>query len=738
MPTKTEPEKLLKSLQKDVLSNPSQFLLPSEPLSSRLLSVSKWIFDAAKKHDPYQMSPLPELHVDGFDMDQVWEQIQLQNGPMMEYLKGSVGKLFPGVGFGKKGGMKRRREEEEDAEDDDVEDDEEDGDEEDEDFEEDEGVDLEDEEDTYFDEDADLEEGDDEENDELESEEAGLEEEEEGDEEEDDEDDDEEDDLDEGLPEDLDDDAEEGEGAQDIEDDEDEDPAAYNEDDEANGDREEAKPRRGRWTPLDDEFFSLEEMERFAEMGEAKDLSRENKDVDETTDDWSLGLGYLGMDPDQLNGSDDEDEMNANEIRYEDFFAPPAKLEKGFGQHGRFKRGVRFNEEVQEKRFRKDKRWGDDEDEDEEEHGGEFMDAGDDDEEDDDALKRTTKNIFELEEDDDKSGLSKFERQQQMISNQISQLEDEMVAEKPWALKGEVNSKARPVNSLLEEDLEVEHASRPAPVVTEETTLTLEDMIKQRVKDAVFDDVERKLAPREKTYDPNRKDIIDEQKSSKSLAEVYEDEYMSKQGGEKIKTAREEKVEAAHKEIDELWVNLMSSLDALANYSYSPDAPKIEMEIVPAPNVAAITIEEIIPASVSDAKLAAPEEVYEGKSGKSKSEMTSKDKKKARSSEKKRHKRAKLEKEKEIKAREAEKVRAGTAIKVGVTKDKAMEQLLKQKNVTIVADGKRGKGSANEAAKVKGKGKVGKNILANVVERGGKLGDKGGAGKTVRPEFLRL
>lgn len=50
---------------------------------------------------------------------------------------------------------------------------------------------------------------------------------------------------------------------------------------------------------------------------------------------------------------------------------------------------------------------------------------------------------------------------------------------------GEANSRSRPKNSLLEEDLEFERSggARAAPAVTEEKTTTLEGMIKKRIMD---------------------------------------------------------------------------------------------------------------------------------------------------------------------------------------------------------------------------------------------------------------
>ena len=69
------------------------------------------------------------------------------------------------------------------------------------------------------------------------------------------------------------------------------------------------------------------------------------------------------------------------------------------------------------------------------------------------------------------------------LSEQIKALEDENVGVKPWALAGEASSKSRPINAILEEDLEFENVGKQVPVVTEQKVKGLEDKIKQRILD---------------------------------------------------------------------------------------------------------------------------------------------------------------------------------------------------------------------------------------------------------------
>lgn len=60
----------------------------------------------------------------------------------------------------------------------------------------------------------------------------------------------------------------------------------------------------------------------------------------------------------------------------------------------------------------------------------------------------------------------------------IEKIEDEMMDEKKWQLKGEIQCKDRAYNSLLEEYVDFDQATKLPPKITQETTNAIESIIK--------------------------------------------------------------------------------------------------------------------------------------------------------------------------------------------------------------------------------------------------------------------
>lgn len=158
------------------------------------------------------------------------------------------------------------------------------------------------------------------------------------------------------------------------------------------------------------------------------------------------------------------------------------------------------------------------------------------------------------------------------LKKKIQELEAKAMSAKPWNQKGEVDSSSRPPNSALEEILDFTSVTRPAPVMTEKTSMKLEDIIRTRIKDKAWDDVERKFKPVETPLEYKKKLVLNMEKSKESLAQIYENEYLKQR--EKVTgedgEEKEEEEAKEHTEIKKGVRELFRKLDALSNYHYTP------------------------------------------------------------------------------------------------------------------------------------------------------------------------
>eukprot|EP01018_Ginkgo_biloba_P009359 Gb_37982 [translate_table: standard] len=260
---------------------------------------------------------------------------------------------------------------------------------------------------------------------------------------------------------------------------------------------------------------------------------------------------------------------------------------------------------------------------------------------------------------------STHERQLEKIRKRMEQLENANLETKSWTMQGEVTASKRPKNSALEVELEFDHNMRPAPVITEEVTASLEDIIKHRIAEDQFDDVQRK--PALPSTAPKERIELDENKSQKGLAELYESEYMQSTG---LAAAPVSSTDALKREAALLFKKLCLKLDALSHFHFAPKPVIKDMSIQQ--NVPALAMEEVAPLAVSDASMLAPEEVFAGEGAvKEEGELTREERKRRRAKKKRKFKAGKVSKEIAKKARIHAK---GDDEEQGNSKSKARDQ----------------------------------------------------------------
>ncbi|XP_012158293.1 U3 small nucleolar ribonucleoprotein protein MPP10 [Ceratitis capitata] len=402
---------------------------------------------------------------------------------------------------------------------------------------------------------------------------------------------------------------------------------AFDEEDEGDEEQEEdlfqepkeikKKGKKMRSSVVDDKFFKLSEMESFLEEEDAKEMRRNKRKADDSAE---ATFDYFAED---LGVEDEDGEEEDENPTYKEFFddedgEEEQKTEKTVEkapkkQKDHFK-DESSDEELDMDEYDQDDSEGEDKDKDEDNEHETNENKISNDNTTQDALQPASSGSDDTEDEQDEKvdePQSSYEIRQARLQQRIREYEGEVLGEKPWQLRGEVHANSRPANSLLEELLEFESTVRPAPIITEQTTRCLEDIIKQRIKDQAWDDPVIMLKPEPSPHEFRKQLILEQEKSKESLAQVYEKEYqkeLDKLDPNRADASEEEPKE--HKEIKQLMRTLFVKLDALSNFHFTPKPVAAEARIIT--NTPAVNMEEVAPVAVSDAKLLAPEEVYRG------------------------------------------------------------------------------------------------------------------------------
>lgn len=224
--------------------------------------------------------------------------------------------------------------------------------------------------------------------------------------------------------------------------------------------------------------------------------------------------------------------------------------------------------------------------------------------------------------------LSELEKDRLREKKMIQKMEEKRLFGTDWSMGGETAAAKRPRDALLEvDDLEFEYGLKSTPVVTEAFTAALEDRIKKRIQEDLYDDVQRK-APLSTAgdltttkYDP----ALDAEKSKLSLMDLYEKEFLEKQrlaeeaaGGPDVPSAEplteieKDELRAIH-----MWKRLAQHLDALSNFFYTPKPVQQDLEarVRAVENQApAVALETVGNFATTRENALAPQDLYRGAS----------------------------------------------------------------------------------------------------------------------------
>ena len=212
--------------------------------------------------------------------------------------------------------------------------------------------------------------------------------------------------------------------------------------------------------------------------------------------------------------------------------------------------------------------------------------------------------------------LSSHQTRTAALAAEIRRLEAAAVSKRDWTLIGEARAADRPLNSLLEEDLDFERVGKPVPVITNEVSEDIEALIKRRIIAREFDEVIRRRPGNLVTKDVRRGRVeVDDSKPQQSLAEIYEAEHLATTNPTSYVSASDAKLQKEEAAIAALWKEVSGKLDALSSWHYRPKPPSASINVVA--DVPTISMEDAQPTVGGEVGVGrlAPQEIYKAGEG---------------------------------------------------------------------------------------------------------------------------
>lgn len=83
-------QKTLDHFISQVVEKPHVFFTSNQKIVDNALELAKHFYDNVKKVEPVPFSPFTELLTEGFDNDQIWEEIASQNEPFLDFAKSTL------------------------------------------------------------------------------------------------------------------------------------------------------------------------------------------------------------------------------------------------------------------------------------------------------------------------------------------------------------------------------------------------------------------------------------------------------------------------------------------------------------------------------------------------------------------------------------------------------------------------------------------------------------------------